>query len=74
MAKQKEKVDWKKQYQLDNVFNLIMWILSMFFFALTLGLDGLYEKEFAICTLIFMVVGFYVNLEASYFFRGDRYQ
>lgn len=71
----KEKVNWRLQYKLDNIFNLVMFIfviLTINVEVFTLTIDDVVGN---ICLgHLLLVVQFFVNLSASRFFYDNKYE
>jgi len=61
--KEKEKVNWRLQYRLDNIFNLFILIMIMVFYFMN-----------PIFIPILALVGIWVNVDASGFFNKDRFE
>jgi len=59
-----KKINWRKQYQLDNIFNIVILIMCL---ALVLF-------EYYIVCLLPIIVGLFINISASGFFDGRKYK
>jgi hypothetical protein len=59
----KEKVNWRLQYKLDNIFNIFMTIILAV---------SIYLKE-DILIYVCLILSLYINVSASNFFNRDKY-
>jgi hypothetical protein len=59
-----EKVNWRKQYKLDNIFNLVILIMCLVLIFL---------EESKIC-LVPIGVGLFVNISAYGYFNAKKYE
>ena len=59
-----EKVNWKKQYKLDNIFNVVIFIMCLILMLL---------DHSEIC-LIPILAGLFINISASGYFDSKKFE
>jgi|GEM_PF-6240363 len=59
-----EKVNWRKQYRLDNIFNIVILVMSLL--SVLLGYKD--------ASLILIGIGLFVNFAASRFFDKKKFE
>jgi len=59
------KVNWRKEYLLDNIFNIFIGIMGVVILCIDVSKYML---------LIPILSGLYINLSAFGFFNGDKYE
>ena len=58
-----EKVDWRKEYMLDNIANIVMGIMTIVLIFIS-----------PMTALLPICVSLYVNLSANGFFNKEKYK
>lgn len=68
-----EKVNWRKEYKVDNIFNITMFILSLMVLVL-FELKKISVTELKITLGIIIVIGLFINISARGFFNTKKFK
>lgn len=69
---EKVGVNWRKEYNVDNIFNITMFILSLMVLVL-FELKKISVTELKITLGIIIVIGLFININARGFFNTKKY-